>query len=193
MRVDLRARAAKHVRVLDSSQITQASVLAVVSSPASSIVSTLPCTSLGVIPDCGSSAATIIASSRFFGAARRVGSSRRGRAAAMKPSIAEADRGDAAIELAIGGRLPPAPGRHGGEHAPKERREELVEVLLDHVGVGLERVDLGAEGEPGDGVDGVAHQVGLQVDRRAGVGGAAPAPCQALADRQPATGSSARR
>ena len=41
-------------------------------------------------------------------------------------------------------------------------------MLLDHVVVGLQRVDVGAEGQPGDGVDREAHQVGLQVDGGAG-------------------------
>ena len=41
----------------------------------------------------------------------------------------------------------------------------LSRWLLDHVVVGLERVDVGAEREAGDGVDREAHQVGLQVDR----------------------------
>ena len=159
------------------------------SSPASSIVSTLPWTSLGVIPDCGSSAATIIASSRFFGAARRAGSSSRSRAAATKPWIAAATAATLRSSSRSAADFHQRQVGSGGEHAPKDGREDLVEVLLDDVGVRLERVDLGAEGEPGDGVDGVAHQVGLQVDRRAGVGGAAPAPGEALADGRRATGS----
>ena len=72
-----------------SSQTSQASVLAVVSSPASSIVITLPETSASVIPEPSSAAATSIASRRLAGASRRAGSlARRDRAAAMKPSIA---------------------------------------------------------------------------------------------------------
>ncbi len=115
------------------------------------------------------------------GAARRVleAGSRRGDEALDR----RGHRGDAAIELAVGGRLPPAPGRQRSEHPPEDRREDLVEMLLDDVAVGLERIDLGTECEPGDGVHGVAHQVALQVDRRAGVGGSAPAAGEALAHR----------
>ena len=81
-RVDLGARALPaHAGCVRSSQIAQASVLAVVSSPASSIVITLPATSrVGDAASPGSSAATIIASSRLRGAARRSGSAARRRA-----------------------------------------------------------------------------------------------------------------
>mmetsp|Transcript_6667 Transcript_6667/g.27795 ORF Transcript_6667/g.27795 Transcript_6667/m.27795 type:complete len:226 (+) Transcript_6667:203-880(+) len=73
----------------DSSQIIQARVLAVVSSPASSIVSTLPATWASSMPLPGSSAATSMASSRLPGALRRPGSAlRRARAWAMKPCTA---------------------------------------------------------------------------------------------------------
>ena len=80
-----------------------------------------------------------------------------------------ADRGDAFVELAVGSRLPPAPGRQRGHDATKDRREDLVQVALDDVVVRLERVHLGPERQARDGVDRVAHQVALQVDRRAGV------------------------
>ena len=43
-------------------------------------------------------------------------------------------------------------------------------MALDDVVIGLKRVDVGAEREAGDGVDGIAHQVGLQVDHSAGSG-----------------------
>ena len=89
--------------------------------------------------------------------------------------------GDAGVEPAVGGRLPPAPDRHGRHDAAKDRGEDLVEVALDDVVVGLERVHLGAEREARHGVDRVAHQVALQVDGQAGVGCTAPAPCEPLA------------
>jgi hypothetical protein len=57
-----------------------------------------------VIPDCGSSAATIIASSRFSGAARRAGSSRRLPRRGDEVADRDADRRDAVVELAVGGR-----------------------------------------------------------------------------------------
>ena len=47
--------------------------------------------------------------------------------------------------------------------------------------VRLERVDVGAEGEPGGDVDRVAHQVGLQVDRFARRRRALPAAREAAA------------
>ena len=88
------------------------------------MVTTLPETSASLIPEPGVSLATSIASSRSRGrlAARRVGGearARRGDEAADRL----ADRGDAAIELAVGARLPPAPGREerrrGGGTAPE--------------------------------------------------------------------------
>ena len=54
-------------------------------------------------------------------------------------------------------------------------------MALDDVVVGLERVDVGAERQAGDRVDGEAHQVGLQVDRRSGRGGAPPAALEPVA------------
>ena len=179
--ISARARA-RQSGCSNSSQIAQASEFAVVSSPASSIVSTLPWTSLGVIPDCGSSAATIIASSRFFGAARRAGSSSRCRAAAMKPWIAAATAATLRSSSRSAADFHQRQVGTRGEHAPKDGREDLVEMLLDDVGVRLEGVDLGAEGQTGDGVDGVAHQVGLEVDASCRRPRRAPAPGQALAD-----------
>ena len=121
--VDLGARPGQASGWVNSSQIAQARVLAVVSSPASSIVMTLPETSPSVMPEPGSSAATIIASSRLAGAARRAGSaSRRLRAAATKPSIAALTLSTLRIERAVGARPVPAPGREaartGGGTSP---------------------------------------------------------------------------
>ena len=59
------------------------------------------------------------------------------------------------------------------------RTKKLAEISAE---IGSAVGVFGAEGQTGDGVDGVAHQVGLKVDRRAGVRGPAPAPGQALAD-----------
>jgi hypothetical protein len=70
----------------------------------------------------------------------------------------------------------------------EQLRKDLVQVPLDDVVVGLQRVDVGAEGQACDGIDGEAHQVGLQVDRCAGV--AALASARPGARRtSPATGS----
>ena len=72
-----------------SSQTIQAMVLAVVSSPASSMVITLPATCRSSMPLPGSSAFTSMASSRLRGCSRSVGSAcRRARAWATKPSTA---------------------------------------------------------------------------------------------------------
>ena len=59
----------------------------------------------------------------------------------------------------------------------------LSRWLLDDFVVGLQRVDLGAECEPGDRVDRVAHQVGLQVDRVAAPRRTLPAPASRHATR----------
>ena len=180
--ISARARA-RRSGWLKSSQIAQARVFAVVSSPASNIVITFPDTSSSVIPEPASSAATIMASSRFAGAALRAGSARRRRrAAATKPSIAALTCNDACVEGAVGARAIPAPSREGREHATEHRRKDLVEVTLNDVFVRLERVDVGPEREAGDRVDGEAHQVGLQVDRLSSGGGALPAPFEAVAN-----------
>ena len=52
-------------------------------------------------------------------------------------------------------------------------------MSLDDVALGFERVDVGAEGQAGDGIYGVAHQVSLQVDDRASTGGSAPTALEA--------------
>ncbi len=83
------------------------------------------------------------------------------------------------VELAI---PEPTPERKRGEQALEERREHFVEVGLDHLLVGLERVDIRAEGEPRGDIHRVAHQVGLQVDALARRRGALPAPLEAPRD-----------
>ena len=111
-----RARA-RHSGCANSSQIIQASVFAVVSSPASSIVSTLPCHLArrdARLPD----RRRRRSSPRAGSSARRgAPGPRAGPRRAMKPCDRGVDRGDAALELAVGGRLPPAPGRHGANSA----------------------------------------------------------------------------
>jgi hypothetical protein len=78
--------------------------------------------------------------------------------------------------------LQPAPGRERRKQAPEKRGQHLVEVGLDHLGVRFERVDVGAEREPGGDVHRVAHQVGLQVDRFPRGRGALPAQLESLGD-----------
>jgi hypothetical protein len=70
----------------------------------------------------------------------------------------------AAIQRSIGGQLEVAPVAHRRQDSPRQRRENLVQVALDHVVVGLQCVDLRAEREAGDRVDREAHQVRLQID-----------------------------
>ena len=143
---------------------------------------TLPETSRSVMPEPGSSAATIIASSRLAGAARRAGSaSRRLRAAATKPSIAALTLSTLASSSRSARVRYQRQVRKRREQAAEHRREDLVEMALDDVVVGLERVDVRAEGQAGDRVDGEAHQVGLQVYRRAGRGSALPAAFEPVA------------
>ena len=86
---------------------------------------------------------------------------------------------DAALQRTVGRQAHPAPGRQWREDALEQRRKDLVEVALEDVLVRLQGVDLGAEGQPGDGVDGVAHEVGLQRDGRTSPRGLRPAPGQA--------------
>ena len=85
------------------------------------------------------------------------------------------DFGHAVHERLVRGRRKPAPGRQRREQALRQRREDPIEVALDDVLVRAERVHLRAEGQPGDGVHGVAHQVGLQVYRGVAARGLLPA------------------
>ena len=89
-----------------------------------------------------------------------------------------------ALEGAVGRQADPAPVRQRGDGAARDRREDVVEVALDDVVVGADRVDVAAEGEAGDHVDRVAHQLGLQVERRAAARGALPARAQPVGDRE---------
>jgi hypothetical protein len=80
----------------------------------------------------------------------------------MKPC--QVHLGHRTLEPAVRGQAHPAPGRKRRQDALEQRREDLVQVLLDHVGIGLQRAHLRAERQPGDRVHRVAHQVGLEVD-----------------------------
>ena len=88
--------------------------------------------------------------------------------------------GDAVLKLPISRRAPQPPGGQRRQDAFEQRREQFVQMLLDHVVPGFQRVDVGAKSQAGDGVHGVAHQVGLQVDGRALPGRPLPAPAQPL-------------
>ena len=70
-------------------------------------------------------------------------------------------------EREVRGKREPVQPRKGRHQALEERRQHFVEVALDHFLFRFDGVDVGAEGEPGGDVDGVAHEIGLQVDRRA--------------------------
>jgi len=54
----------------------------------------------------------------------------------------------AALELPVGLGAYQPPCRKG-DHAPEQRREDAVEVALDHVVVGFQGVHLGAERQAG--------------------------------------------
>ena len=88
--------------------------------------------------------------------------------------------GHAARQRAVLGRGPPAPGRQQLEDAREQHREDAVEVLLDDVLVGLQRVDVLAEGQARHGIHREAHQVGLQLDTAALARGQLPAADKAL-------------
>ena len=90
----------------------------------------------------------------------------------------------AAFQRAVGWQPDVAPVRKLRQDAPKDRREDLVEVALNDFFDRLQRVHLGAEGQARNRVDGVAHQVGLQVDRLLGPRRLLPAAAQTLGDLQ---------
>ena len=122
-------------------------------------------------------------------AARRSGSARR-----RSPRLGDeaVDRrlhlAHAAVERRSRRQRQVAPvGKRRAASAATSAGKDQVQVALDDVVVRLERVHVGAEGQPGDGVDRVAHQVGLQVDGRAGRGRLAPALAQPPRDRLRAT------
>lgn len=54
--------------------------------------------------------------------------------------------------------------------------------MLDDVLVGLQRIDVGAECQSGDRIDGIAHQIGLQIDGQAVSRRLLPAVPQATGD-----------
>jgi hypothetical protein len=98
----------------------------------------------------------------------------------MKPSDRLVHGGHRLLQLAVGRQLEQAPVRDGGDDAREQLRQDLVQMLLDDVVVGFQRVHIGAEGQSGNRVDGEAHQVGLQVDGAASSRRLGPAPGQAI-------------
>ena len=93
------------------------------------------------------------------------------------------DRDHALLEFAVGLGRQITPDRKRRENSTGKRRKDLVEMLLNDVVIRFERANLGTEGQSGDGIDGVAHQVGLQIDGGALLGGHLPAGIKPLRDR----------
>ena len=154
-------------------------MFAVVSSPASSIVSALPSTSRSV-------------KRAGLGVLRRedrLEQIRRPRAPLgllLEPRAGARDqRGgelvhfrDRRVELPVGGQLDVVPVAQRRQQPAQKRGEDLPQVLLDRVGRLLQRVEVVAEHEAAGDVDREPHQVALRVDRAALAGRALPAPLQ---------------
>ena len=90
--------------------------------------------------------------------------------------------GQVSIQRTIGGKLDVAPVAHRCHHAPEEPGEDLVQVGLDDLVLRLHRIDVGTEGKARRHVHRVAHEVRLQVNGPARLGGAAPSRQQPTAD-----------
>ena len=86
------------------------------------------------------------------------------------------ESGQRAVEVTVLRQADVSPVRERRVHAPVEHREDLVQVLLNHRARGLHGVEIDAEGELGGDVDGQAHQVAAEIDRRSLVGRALPSP-----------------
>ncbi len=93
----------------------------------------------------------------------------------QQPAQEHEDVGHRRLQPALGRELHQPPQRHGREQPARDAGEDVLQPALQDVALGLERVQVVAEGELGGDVDREPLEVLLQVDGAPRLGRGAPA------------------